>query len=498
MEEPSYTYEQLKEFVYGLPITQTLSAIGRRLEPLYRAGGGSPDQWRLEPPWGLVYLAGQVLLHGSELGITRPSDTIIDKALDMYKLMEEPQPEPGEELVPELLIRMSYEQFPHQEPLRELVPRTLALFETLPRSAPATGDFEIDDALRATYGMPLRDFMRGVFAIGSCVRNGAARRSNLVNSIVTGLSHAVQAKELDQTLGLVRTTFSGYRDLQKTRSEQFPTFQGLEKYAYNPLLEKPVVSPDGESDLLLVPSQLLLWRRATSSVYYDLISRYGESFANWFGGVVEAYVEKLLTDHWKGLFRERDFKTEGTPDFAVRVGDTAVLIECKSGRLTQAARGSGKPAVIKRDLARSFQIACRQLQMKEAKIYSRSPGFEPLFGVKKVHPVIVTLEPFYMANADPLRDVVDSLMKDDGLAPVDYQALTVQELETISHNVDAPGFVELLNRKTTNVGSRLESFEDFLQDDYQQMRAALHPYLKLILKDFHARLNVDVADTTVP
>lgn len=384
-----------------------------------------------------------------------------------------------------LLLRMSYEQFPYQESMRSLIPRTLALFDRLPGELATAHPFDIDAAARRAFGMPLRDFMRTGLAVGATARQnrGRLKLNQMENLIVPGLSEAVESDRLRLVLRVIGGSYGEFKKLHGERSTQFPVPVGYEKYAHNVLLEKPVVWSDGDSSRMLVPSPILIFKRVTLSVYYDLLAVGGDAFAIWFGYVVQEYVDRLL-GHFKNLIREWDFGVEGAPDFAVVDGSRGALIEVKSGRLSIFSRAIGDKQHVRDDVKKHLFPAVEQLHKKREKIRTRASGFERLFGVQEPHLVVVTLEPIYLANAPPIRDVIDELAREKGWDPIPYHAISLNEFEIIAQYLTGKEFLDALDRKRAQP---YWPFEAMFEDRLGELRKEMHPWLKALWEDFSRR-----------
>ncbi|MGH9335148.1 MAG: hypothetical protein ACRD21_15535, partial [Vicinamibacteria bacterium] len=217
-------------------------------------------------------------------------------------------------------------------------------------------------------------------------------------------------------------------------------------------------------------------------IYYDLIGVAGNAFATWCGWMVQAYVDRLI-GHFDGVLREVDFGVDGAPDFALMDGKRGALIEVKNGRLGHFSRAIGDREHLREDLKKSFFPACEQLYKKREKIRSGARGYERLRDVKDPHLVVITLEPVYLANAPPIRDVVDELARERGWEPIPYQAISLQELELIAPHLTAPQFLDALDRKR-NARWWSWPFEALFEDQISEYRGKMHPWLQQLWEEF--------------
>jgi ABC-type cobalt transport system substrate-binding protein len=479
-----YSFDQIKERLSEFTVTETLAAIAERIWQQFEKGEDAFKELERDLPWAFLFLAQTSIRFGSELSIKRIDDAALEELVAMYRSFDDPlfADEGGD--VPSLLLRMSYEQFTYQESLRTLIPRTIALYERLPREASPAPPFDIDGALRNAYGMPLDDFMRTGLVVGAAARQHQGRLllRELENSIVPGLSSSLEAGQLRRVLQVIGASYRDFKRLFEERESKYPVPAGYEKYGHNVLLEKPVVWADGDSGRVLVPSPVLIFWRVTRSIYYDLIGVAGNAFATWFGWMVQAYVDRLI-GHFEGLLREADFGVDGAPDFALVDGERGALIEVKSGRLGHFSRAIGDREHLKEDLKKSFFPACEQLYKKREKIRSGARGYERFRDVKDPHLVVITLEPVYLANAPPIRDVVDELAREREWEPIPYQAISLQELELIAPHLTALQFLDALDRKRNG---RWWSwpFEALFEDQISEYRGKMQPWFQQLWEEF--------------
>ena len=405
--------------------------------------------------------------------------------IEMYQNLEEPLVTSGDS-PDSFFIRTSYEQFIYQEGERNLIPRTIALFEFLPGAVPArSANFDIPGAVHQVLGMSLRDFLLHAFFISAATRKrGAVHIDYLADKAVKKLGPVLETEKMMKVLSILSCTFEEFREAAR----QSPTRKGYEKFSYNPLLAKPVIRSACAPHTFLVPSPTLLVRRMTASVFYDVLDAQSErdkaAFMTRFGDIVEAYVDRLLDPYVKDLLRERDFAANGGPDFAVRAGTRGALVECKSARLTVSTKSFADEQSLQTDLAKGFLGGCKQLGKKREHVMNNAKGFEPLHGVVDPYLVLVTMEPFYMCNAPPMRNVVNGLMAERGDPSVPYQALHIAELEQMAPSLTTKVLLDSLNEKTSDPVMTAWPFERYFAERFPGFAKKWHPWLRDLWHDF--------------
>ncbi|AOW12253.1 hypothetical protein LPB72_14940 [Hydrogenophaga crassostreae] len=123
-------------------------------------------------------------------------------------------------------------------------------------------------------------------------------------------------------------------------------------YGWNPLEATPLVALDPEHpNRLFCPVPDLLLRRFSTGLYYDLVKVSG--FDNAFGSAFEAYVGEVLAVAYQDgpatVLKEAPYsvglQAHHGPDWIVCDAGGNLVVECKTKRLTHAARQAGEDAL---------------------------------------------------------------------------------------------------------------------------------------------------------
>lgn len=176
----------------------------------------------------------------------------------------------------------------------------------------------------------------------------------------------------------------------------------LRRFTYNPLLGRPAVTGFGPG--LLCPSHQLVWRKATpSGIYHAGREHFGPDFLQETGYLFEEYVGRqlrLIPD--ADVISEITYRVKGNElqsvDWFVVFDELVLLVEVKSMMPTENARLGLELGVAETDskLARAF----RQVNAASAQIDQRHPAFAEIPTDRPRQALIVTLEPFPVANAN--------------------------------------------------------------------------------------------------
>jgi hypothetical protein len=183
--------------------------------------------------------------------------------------------------------------------------------------------------------------------------------------------------------------------------------------------------------VLPIPPYLI--NRVAMGLYYDLVAAHAEAFSNTFGKVFEAYVGELLRDVYPAdqIVSEQVYGRQHklSSDWAVIEARSVTLLECKITRLRVATKVHGEAEVLSGDLARGVARAAKQLQSVVQAIEAHEAGLDPFFEAEAIVPVVVLLDPFFVANSAYVRELVATLLEAEGIRGFEYQVISIQDLE---------------------------------------------------------------------
>jgi len=393
--------------------------------------GIRPQENRLVLPWGLMCAAKESIRAGNEHrapGVT-PRDiqeicgafnAVVDPILD-----HEREPELG--ALHNFFVRTAYEQFPHQASLFDDLARPYAL---LVESLAEAGPMEVMDDVfwPRVLGCPLPTFEGVAFLLGIGAQKNGGRfdpawldQPNFEPILNTIPKETVLAVFEDH----FATTVEEFQRMAEEARSKDPR---LRRYDYNPLLGRPFVRLG--KGRYIAPLPQLVFRKATAaSLYYLALARLDtkgeqDAFTRDLGGLFQAYVGRELRQlpEFTVLPEIRHDRDERSVDWFVVWPDLVLLVEAKSTRLTQPARMG--TAALREDVERTLGKAFRQIDRSARLVTGRHPAFAAVPSDRLMAGMVVTLEPYYLANSPLIRD----LLPEPGIPTT---VVAVRELERL-------------------------------------------------------------------
>jgi hypothetical protein len=251
---------------------------------------------------------------------------------------------------------------------------------------------------------------------------------------------------------------------EMTRAQQ--RYDGRWLYAWNPLHATPLVKIDpSRPQRMVCPIPMLLMRRVSEGLFYDLVAApgfgeaFGRSFQSYIGEVLNrAFGAPPFTVRGEAEYRVGKNRKDGV-DWIVEDADAVMFIECKTSRLRLDAKISSDTAALEAALdglaaavVQNYKNICDAEAGKTDWRYRGKPGF----------PIIVTLEDWWIFGRvafDLLRDGVRRQLKCAGLDPrlveaKPYTVASAGDLELAVHAIAEVGVLGFLRKKTE--GDELE------------------------------------------
>jgi len=286
------------------------------------------------------------------------------------------------------LVRIAYEQFPYQEKLQYLIPRHIILYL---ESNPPQLSLDFDSAFHRMTGLTVKEFMMiGFIFYSAALAFHSFERGFIENTQVTSLRPYVSPEKVDAFLAIAGADFQTFRNL---RLEEEKVAPGLGRFTFNPLLSRPVVKlPNG---LLCVPVPRLLIYRITRGIYYDLLDAHrqpqGNKFSDWFGYAFQQYIGILLRE---AFGNDKIYPEVAGVDWLVILGDAALALECRSGRLPKKIRSRTDRTEVLEMVRRNIVDPAEKLPGKIRNVDKGVPGI-PTDKVKTYLPAIITYQEWY-------------------------------------------------------------------------------------------------------
>jgi hypothetical protein len=178
----------------------------------------------------------------------------------------------------------------------------------------------------------------------------------------------------------------------------------LRRFEHNPLRWRPFLT--GFSPQCLTPAPLAIIGKASPlGLYHTGVEHFGDAFAQDFGELLEQYVGRqlhLLPD--ANVLPEIRYKSgrdkRSSVDWIVIFDDLVLLVEVKSRRPTQSLRLASVDRID--ELSRMLAHAYEQIETTAILITEGDPAFAAVPADRQILGLIVTQEPFHVANA-PFR-----------------------------------------------------------------------------------------------
>ena len=325
------------------------------------------------------------------------------------------------------LVRALYEQAPYQEQLQYLIPRHIILYL---ESNPPRSSFDLDNAFRKATSLTVKEFMTiGFVFYSAALAYPSFERGFVEKSQVKSIKPYVSPEKVDAFLATASADFEIFRNLRLQEEKDAP---GFGRYTFNPLLDRPVIKLS--NGLLCVPVPRLLIYRITRGVYYDLMRAcsqiQGNPFLDWFGVAFERYIGTLLKSAFgedKVYSESRYGKSEKAgPDWVVILGDSALILECRSGRLPQKIRSQADRTEVLKMVRRNIVSPANKIR---GKIEGLQKGITriPTGEVRSYVPAIVTYQEWYPTPWT--LDVAKQELKATSAGEFSFELMSVDDIE---------------------------------------------------------------------
>lgn len=350
----------------------------------------------------LAGIARAALLHANdhrEAGVD-PRD--LREMADYHFNVEDPALDqtPGGDRLRGLLSRIAYEQFPFQSSIMENVGRTLPLLLDSMAAcdgAPSSHDW------RDRLGVELEDLVRLAFVVFVAMTKNGGR----IDRATLRMPHVAPVftpHSPDTALEVVDRLFAWTPDEHKARGME-DQVAGYEKWSFNPLLARPLVAMD---DTLIAPApRLILERVSPTGLYFDGVDAWGSAFTDSLGCAFEHYTGRQLAHlAYAEVHPEVTFGSpeQRTVDYFVVTDEVVVLVEVKASRPIMAMRHGTEAA--DGDFVRKIGHAVDQIRRTMTMLDDGHPAVGHIPRDRPVRGLIVTLEPFHLANTFVFEDLI--------------------------------------------------------------------------------------------
>lgn len=401
---PTISFREFRQFVRQVRPSVLLPALALVTLAEYT---GPYAEWKkyTAPPWAVALAARESILWGNE----HRGDTIdgdyLRRLFNAYNNIVEPALKTEDEVdVLAILTRLVYDQFPYGESIFEEVSRTHALMV----EGAETLDLEVlndPEAWVRMVGSPVGQAVGATFFLQTAANVNAGwydekwlDRPDLQDVYDLWPRAVIEQRAADLT-HTVETFKADYERAPKPPA-------GYERFAYNPLSARPFVQmPDGR---ILAPQPRLILRTITpGALYYRGMQVHGEPFARDLGKMTERYVGELLTSiapapEVHPEVRYGKGNGQASTDWFLVLPRAVVMFEVKSARygLLERAAVPGYENRVTSLLEKALgQLAVTSEHLDNGhERFTHIPNDRPRVGI------VVTAEPYYLANSGWMRD----------------------------------------------------------------------------------------------
>jgi len=393
------TYDYFRQRVRRFHRSDLVVALAREAVALHRHEFGDGPDPRLHEATAHFSLAGvaiAALRYGNDHRKPGATWNDIAELCALYVNVYEPALDQSPIDLRGLLHRMAYEQFPYQISLMEQLGRTTALFlgqRATCDAAPTHADWA------RVLGVGLSDFTAIGFALHVAALRGdgiLSRRELASPNWAPVWSQLDTVGSFSEVAAVIDRFFC--QTVDDIRDQQLGVTDEYAKWAFNPLVAKPLVELD--SDRLVAPEpRLLLHRIAPTGLYFIGLDAFGAAFPDSLGCLFEAYVGAQLRSLGRGsvspeiVFGKPEQKTV---DWFLVLDELVVLVEAKAYRPIEATRlgvGEGDD-----DLLSKLGKGVDQLQRTYQLLLDGRPELSHIPTDRPIVGLVVTLEPFHLAN----------------------------------------------------------------------------------------------------
>jgi hypothetical protein len=412
--------------------------------------------YRIYTPWALADAARVALTYGTEFGRSDAVPEDLLKILDAYNRFDNPFHRDRD--LRAFLLRMAGEQLTWQTSDYETLARTAAIFSQTMPSKPMEcllpgWDTEL-------FGCSLREYV-GTAQLVWASALAYAGRFDLAcfdtpdgQLIAQHVGREIVTRVLDAHFAISKDQFRAEDEKVIRRSGRL--HRELRRFTYNPLRGRPVLTGFGVG--YLCPAPQLVWAKASPwGVYFSGLDHFGAKFTRDLGDLFEQYVGRqlqLLSD--AQVIPEITYGPKGnqrkTVDWIVVFEDLVLLVEVKSAIPTEPVRLGTPDATdeVVKKLAKAFH----QIDVTAKLIEDRDPALTCVPAGRPLLGMAVTLEPFHLANAPFLHDLLPATSTSvavAGIAEVE-NLVTITDVRISQFLLERDADTE---RSTWSVGSML-------------------------------------------
>ncbi|MEG4455266.1 hypothetical protein [Microcoleus sp. N9_A1] len=348
-----------------------------------------------------------------------------------------------------VMLRLACSQFPFEVSEFSQFSRPILLYHEIPNSLVGKAGipkFDIHKEFLIFNGVSIHEFINIGFAASAFARNNFSFSLNWFEKLRSQGISLLDDKAISQAVYQLagdQVKITTLYDKRKNTDRRF------RMYDFNPLQTYPLIFPckskgfgNFGQDFMCASVPGLIDERMSLGIYYQLYNNFGQKFSNYFGYVLEEYLKLILNNSITSEkiidIRDLDLGFK-SPDYAIIDGSVAIVLECKATKFKLPAKTiSSEEAIndsleqVKKGLIQldTFIKACKACK-------ARASNLDEFHECSTFMPVLVTLEEMYLINSDDFRAHINELLKNEELVSLDWQILSIGELERLQPHLAA-------------------------------------------------------------
>lgn len=400
------SFPEFRQVVRRFPPSALLPALAE----LALVGGATPLQGAVLsriPPWAIALAARESILWGNEHRRASVTGDSLRVLINAHNALREPDASADANEALDIMVRLAYEQFPYQESIFEEVARPHALMVEGAGKVPV--EVLNNTAWSQLLGAPLGEVFGATFflQVAANSNKGWFDPAFLDLDDLQPIYDRWPRDVIEMRASQLSSTFEEF----KAAYEAVPhPPAGYERYAYNPLIERPFVRmPDGR---LLAPQPHLILRTISpGALYYPGMKKFGQPFGRDLGHLTEHYVGEQLRSmaptidlHPEIVYPEGKNEMKSIDWFLV-LPSVVIMFEVKSaqfGLLERAGFGDYQDKV-----QTLLNKATTQLERTSEQLDAGNPLFAHIPSDRPRIGIIVTREPHHLANSPWFREMAN-------------------------------------------------------------------------------------------
>lgn len=347
-----------------------------------------------------------------------------------------------------LILRKAYSQFPFEVSRFGQFARSMLLYDEIPNSLAdknSVPKFDLGKKFEALHQVSITEFINIGFAASKLAGNDFTFPLNLFKKERSQGINLPDDKAISEAVHQLSGDKLKIANLYEKRKNSDRRFR---MYDFNPLRTHPLIIPckgrgfeNSGQDFMCAPVPALIDERICIGIYYDLFNAFKENFSTYFGYVLEEYLKIVLN---KSINSETFIDIRNlaisnkikSPDYAIISSDVAIVFECKSTKFKLPAQTISSEEAIN-DSLQQVKKGLIQMDTFIKACKSRLSSLHEFHDCNIFKPVLVTLEEMYLINSLDFREHINELLKNEGIVNLDWQILSIGELERLQPHLAA-------------------------------------------------------------